>query len=100
MQKVILGLIIIIGVLGLVYSQETVKNNNVKINKSKPSVYLSFEGTSKNQSPQNCDCEDSETFLLSLHNNTERPINVFANFDVRKVTSNPITLSDGVKAVS
>lgn len=83
-----------------VFSQENTKVESTKkyqVDKSKPSVYLTFEKFGGKKPIAKSNEDNSERISLRLHNNTPFPIAVDANFYVSEVKTFPIILSDGGK---
>lgn len=68
-----------------------------QIDKSKPSVYLTFERLGGEKPMVKSKEDKSERISLRLHNNTSLPIAVGANGNFTNDTLLPITLSDGGK---
>ena len=86
-----------------IYSQEkttSVIPSKSVTDKNKPSVYITFERFGGSEPIVKSNEDKSARISLRLHNNTSLPIAVDANWDIRKVTPFPITLSDGGKGVT
>lgn len=103
MRKLILVSFSFIFLVIAIFSQEkttSVSPSKFIADKDKPSVYITFERFGGNKPLVKSNEDNSERISLRLHNNTSLPIAVDANWDIRRVTSFPITLSDGGKGVT
>lgn len=68
-----------------------------EVDKSKPSVYITFERLGGNKPLVKSNEDNSERISLRLHNNTAFPIAIDANGKYTMDTLSPMTLSDGGK---
>lgn len=67
---------------------------NPNLDKTKPSVYLSFVATETVD--EDCSLKKVSAYRLALHNNTSRPINISANYSATDATK--LRLTDGTLA--
>lgn len=100
MKIIILTIFSLMSMLSLAYSQEnsiSVAEINFQPDKSKPSVYITFERIGGNKPLVKSNEDNSPRISLRLHNNMTTPIAVEANWDTRNFTHSTIILSDGTK---
>lgn len=64
----------------------------------KPSVYLTYEKSGERKSLVTQKYESNQGIWLRLHNNTLKPIAVHANYEVDRVKTITLLLSNGIKA--